>query len=1226
MKKSLFILIICFMFSFTGCIFNTDDPGNNGGSQNGGNGESKASISKEYWGAWIQMDTGTEYYIDGSCIYKSSSSSKKSSKVQDGISGYSLESENILKKGNLRFFRKGGASRDFSIQVSGFSDSYSRSASSRAASTGKQGITGRRENGNNSSDTETTTSDEDGKTKFTDAVPDDPQTITTEDGTSTTVTPEYDGQDMGTIPIVEKGMYGFKTTYSINGDGQGFCYGNLYKTYSLTLNLNNIGSITCATSTYSISCDDPNLNFISGNLTGNFSSIEPKKAKTLSFSVTYGYLDKEYIDVPIRISITDSKYQRTWNDSVTLRFYKGVVSFKVNSRNFDSNSSATLNGFFIYPDGRAKRFTVQSGTVSTVLIPWSEKDYVMAFSGATASNEMAYSFGFSKTTNLADLSGVWSIDDINAYESNDTVSSAYKITDLSSCIKAYLSAGDIDYYIINNSSIEVGYEPIAYHANVISDSINTTNPYNNKDGKINPGETINMDIRLQNVVSALVEDVTLTLSSESSYITITNPSKSYGAIKGGYYKTQYGTQYYANDTNYKDGAASTYSYGSYSYPYSGTLNEKYGWIFTIDSETPYNTIIPIKLTFSDKTGKEWSETLNITVLKPGIEIVYHANTFSDSVNTTNSYNNKDGKINPGETIYMDIRIHNKGSSRAINVNSKLTTTSPYITLSSSEKSYGSISGNYYKTQYGAQYYANDESYKYGYSSNYSYGSYSYPYSGTLNASYGWSFTVDKNTPYNTVIPFNMEFTDQNGDTWTDSFEITVVKPSIEIVYHANGISDSISDTYTFNNGDGKINPGETISMDIRIQNKGSTMAKDVVSNLTTTSPYIILSSNEKSYGSIKPGYYKTQYGTRNYANDESYKYGYTSSTSYNTTTYPYSGTLKGSWGWTFTVDKDTPADTDIPFEIEFTDNFGEKWTDSFSVKVQKADVAINIIGKSWSDAKSINSNNNEDLGVNPGETINLDIRVRNTGSTAALGLITKLSSESPYISFTDNICAYGKISGGYYKTSNTSSNSTGYSSESSATFSVVSYPGYVFKISEATPPNTVIPIIITTTDNQMNTWTDVYNVTVVEPSMELQFVSYALSDKITSGFLNDGDGIIEPGEKIYLDFCIKNSGTSQSKANTITCESLSPYITFNTNSRSYGKINPGRYQSYTQYSSSSSTYGWELNSISMNPGSYSACIFTVTSDTPVNTEIPLTVKMKDENNVIWEHDFILLVQ
>ena len=196
------------------------------------------------------MDTGTEYYIDGSCIYKSSSSSKKSSKVQDGISGYSLESENILKKGNLRFFRKGGASRDFSIQISGFADNYSRSASARAASSGKQGIKGRRENGNNSSDTETSTSDEQGKTSFTDAVADDPQTITIEDVSSTTVIPEYDGQDMGTIPIAEKGMYGFKTTYSIDSDAQGFCYGNLLKTYTLTLHLNNIGDVTCSTSVY----------------------------------------------------------------------------------------------------------------------------------------------------------------------------------------------------------------------------------------------------------------------------------------------------------------------------------------------------------------------------------------------------------------------------------------------------------------------------------------------------------------------------------------------------------------------------------------------------------------------------------------------------------------------------------------------------------------------------------------------------------------------------------------------------------------------------------------------------------------------------------------------------------------------------------------------------------------------------------------------------------------
>ena len=1370
-------IIILFVFFLFGCTFNTTSskPGSNDK-----NPEKTATITKEYWGVWIQMDTGDEYYIDGNSIYKSSSSNKKYSKIQDGISGYSLENSYILKKNNIRYFKKGGVSRDFSIQVSGFSDSYSRSASS-----GKQGITGRRKNSNNPSDTETATSNENGKTEFNDAVADDPQTITIDDGTTVVVTPEYDGQDMGTIPIVENGMYGFKTTYTIDSDDQGFCYGNLYKTYSLKLNLNNIGNITCATSTYTISCEDPNLNFVSGDLNGNFSSIEPKKSKSLTFSVNYGFLDKEYVDVPIKISISDSKYQRTWNDSVTLRFHKGLVSFKVNSRNFDSNSSATLNGFFIFPDGRAKRFTVQSGTATTITIPWSTKDYIIAFSGATASNEMAYSFGFSKTSSLADLSGLWTIQDILAYENNDTVAEAHRITDLSNSIKAYLSDGDIDFYVINNSSINIGYEPITYHEKSFTDNNSSANTYNNMDGQINPGETITMDIRVQNIVDALVEDIKLTLSSESNYITFLEPTKSYGAIKGKYYKTQYGTQYYANDEEYKYGYTSEYYY-TLRYPYSGTLNSSYGWIFTIDKDTPYNTTIPIKLTFTDKTGKQWFESFNLEVLKPGIEIIYNDNSFSDSLSTTNPYNNKDGTINPGETISMDIRVQNKGSSRAIDVMSTLTTTSPYVTLTSNEKSYGSIAGNYYKTQYGAQYYANDESYKYGYTSEYYYGLLRYPYSGTLNSSYGWTFTVDSNTPYNTVIPFNMEFTDKNGDTWTDSFTLTVVKPSIEIVYHAieindplnssypynnkdgkinpgetismdiriqnkgssraiavtskltttspyvtlntneksygsiagnyyktqygaqyyandedyrygyssnysygsytypysgtlnpnygwtftvsedtpydtiipfnlefkdqNGdiwtdsfnvivvkpdvnivyhaceISDSVSDSYTFNNGDGKINPGETISMDIRIRNTGTSKATSVMSNLTTTSQYVTLASNEKSYETINPGYYKTQYGTQYYANDDSYKYGYTSSISYSTTTYPYSGTLKPSWGWTFTVDKNTPINTVIPFTMEFTDIHGNKWTDSFDLTVQKADVSISVVGKAWNDAKSIDTNNNEDTSFNPGETINLDLRIKNTGTTAALGLVAKLTSNSPYIMFTDNICDYGKLSGGYYKTSYTSSNSTGYNTETSATYSTLNNPGYIFKISESTPANTEILITITITDNQMNTWIDLYTITIVEPSIELQYISYALSDKITSGFLNDGDGKIEPGEKIYLDFCIQNSGTSQSKTNTVSCESSVDCISFNTNSRSYGKINPGKYQSYTKYSSSSSTYGWTQEAITMTPESYSACIFTVDSNTPVNTEIPITIKMTDGNDVVWEHTLMLYVE
>ena len=216
----------------------------------------------------------------------------------------------------------------------------------------------------------------------------------------------------------------------------------------------------------------------------------------------------------------------------------------------------------------------------------------------------------------------------------------------------------------------------------------------------------------------------------------------------------------------------------------------------------------------------------------------------------------DGQINPGETITMDIRLQNIVYTLVEDINLTLSSESNYISFLEPTKSYGSMKGGYYKTQYGAQYYSNNDNYKYGYTSEYYYSSLRYPYSGELDPSYGWTFTIDKDTPYDTIIPFNLEFTDKNGDTWTDSFNVTVVKPNVSIIYHANEISDSVSDTYTFNNGDGKINPGETISMDIRIQNKGTSKGMNIMSKLTTTSQYVSLPSNEKSYETINPGYYK----------------------------------------------------------------------------------------------------------------------------------------------------------------------------------------------------------------------------------------------------------------------------------------------------------------------------------------------------------------------------------
>ncbi len=411
------------------------------------------TLDNKLWGTWIKMDTGTEYYIDTVAVYESYSSNKKYSKSNYSVDDFVFDGDNVIRSGSSVFFRKGGSSRAFTMQVAGFSDSES----SRAMSSAKAGVVARRENKNNVADVESVVSSSEGTISFANAVADDVQVVFVSSGTmnsSVSVAPAFDGQNVGTIPLVEPDMYGFKITYSINGDEQGFCYGNSYKSYNLNLQINNIGSEICKTLMYEISCDDPNFNIVSGGLTGNFTSVEPGKSKTVSLSVKYGNLTQEYIDVPISISITDSKYLRTWNDSVTIRFYKGVVSLKVNSRNFE-NTGATLKGFLIYPDGRSKRFTVSAGSTQTVLVPWSESDYVLVFSGATTTSELAYSFAFTGESSVADLSGTWSIDAINGYENNDSYASAYNVTSLSSPVKAYLNYEDIDFYKVNVSNVSL---------------------------------------------------------------------------------------------------------------------------------------------------------------------------------------------------------------------------------------------------------------------------------------------------------------------------------------------------------------------------------------------------------------------------------------------------------------------------------------------------------------------------------------------------------------------------------------------------------------------------------------------------------------------------------------------------------------------------------------------------------------------------------------------------
>ena len=452
-KLKLWIVLMLVVSMFSGCKPEEFDEKNDNPSIPG---DPKATISKDYWGTWIRMDTGDEYYIDNNAVYKLAGNSK--TKVQYGVSNFQLESPETIKSGNIAYFRKGGASRSFTLGLSGFS-----SRVARAAGIGSQNITGRRKNKDNASDVQSvsaTTSEDEGKLSFTEAVPDDTQSVEVVVDSTTVatvdVTPQYDGENVGTIPIVEKNKYALKTTYTINSKLEDYMYGNNYAEYDITLKIENISTQICNMSFYSITCDDANFKLEGIEKEGNIRTLLAGDYKEFKGKVSYGKLESEYKDVVLKIKIEDGYGDDSWDDSVTLRFYRGRVPLVVNAKVVDGNDSAKLNGFVVYPDGRSKWFSVQSGQSDTVWMPYSENDYVLAFTGATVTSEMKYSFNYRSYAKLADLSGSVSRDEIKAYEPNDLFKDAYNLGSISETVKAALSYGDFDYYKVNNKNQLIG--------------------------------------------------------------------------------------------------------------------------------------------------------------------------------------------------------------------------------------------------------------------------------------------------------------------------------------------------------------------------------------------------------------------------------------------------------------------------------------------------------------------------------------------------------------------------------------------------------------------------------------------------------------------------------------------------------------------------------------------------------------------------------------------------
>ncbi len=172
---------------------------------------------------------------------------------------------------------------------------------------------------------------------------------------------------------------------------------------------------------------------------------------------------------------------------------------------------------------------------------------------------------------------------------------------------------------------------------------------------------------------------------------------------------------------------------------------------------------------------------------------------------------------------------------------------------------------------------------------------------------------------------------------------------------------------------------------------------------------------------------------------------------------------------------------------------------------------------------SLYGNNNHY--INPGETINLPLWVKNWGDSTARDVTGTLRTNDPYVVFLDSIKSFGNI----------------YGQDSAFTGN----NGYKFSISEDCPDMHNINFDLLCNDYYDSTWVSHFSYSVGAPLLIFQ------EAQISGG---NGNISIEPGETVFVKVLLKNSGHSPIDSVNSLLQSLSSYVVIIDSMGSYEHI------------------------------------------------------------------------
>jgi len=176
--------------------------------------------------------------------------------------------------------------------------------------------------------------------------------------------------------------------------------------------------------------------------------------------------------------------------------------------------------------------------------------------------------------------------------------------------------------------------------------------------------------------------------------------------------------------------------------------------------------------------------------------------------------------------------------------------------------------------------------------------------------------------------------------------------------------DTIGTSY--GNDDGIPNPGEKLELPLMLKNYGNEEATDVSALLSSDDNVIVITDSVELFGNIPAG----------------------------------DSALSGE-DYDFTISTSAPDQHTIFFELKVHDTNDSIWISHFKVTILAP--VLELVNFTVDDSGQSNPNGILD----PGETVELTCRLKNSGSAEAIGVTAKLRPENIYIECIDSVSAYG---------------------------------------------------------------------------------------------------------------------------------------------------------------------------------------------------------------------------